>query len=228
VIILNNSHRCQYELPKWLLEEPIADNAEDISLVYGRGFRDRPKVDYDDGLTDKQWEKKLIEYDEGSSPPSTPTTGSVKRKRSKSYKQNEEEFNDSFDDEVPTPKRKSSGTFPSPSSPSIVISESSPLPPLPHFYAHSNFKKIKINAVAPQPSTPAQRTRGTTKQKTPSSSAKRVKKMASKQPEDADQARLKGLMDTLWETLRKAADDEGRQYSALFFRLPSKKAYQSS
>lgn len=76
--------------------------------MYGRGFRERPKVEYDDGLSDKQWEKKLIEYDEGSSPPSTPTTSS-KRKRSKSYKQTEDDFNESFDDEIPTPKRKSSG-----------------------------------------------------------------------------------------------------------------------
>jgi len=39
------------------LEEPELN--EDISLVYGRGFRERNKVDYNDGLTDKQWERVI-------------------------------------------------------------------------------------------------------------------------------------------------------------------------
>lgn len=81
-----------------------------MTLVYGRGFRDRPKVDYDDGLTDKQWEKKLIEYDEGiSSPssPSTPTPGSAKRKRSKG-KRIEDELSDVEEEDTSSSKRKSS------------------------------------------------------------------------------------------------------------------------
>ena len=71
-------------------------------------------MDYDDGLTDKQWEKKLIEYEEGISSPSSPNTSpsGQKRKRSKG-KRMDEDMADPYavEDEESTPgsKRKANG-----------------------------------------------------------------------------------------------------------------------
>ena len=51
-------------------------------------------------------------------------------------------------------------------------------------------------------------------------------KRAKKNPkEEAEQSNHKTSMDSIWETIRKSTDEEGRQYSVLFFRLPSKKEY---
>lgn len=186
----------QFELPSWLLEEPVVGSVDDMTLVYGRGFRDRPKVDYDDGLTDKQWEKKLIEYDEGISSPSTPSTpppgGSQKRKRSKG-RRNEDELSDIEEEETPNSKRKSSCM---------------------QSCCSSDFELTRLTASTP-------RTRGSAKQKSTPSSTKRAKKNPK---EDASNTNIKA-MDTVWDIVRKATDEEGRQYSALFFRLPSKKEY---
>jgi len=44
------------ELPEWLKRDPDLD--ED-NVQYGRGFRERPEVVYDDQLTDKQFQKSL-------------------------------------------------------------------------------------------------------------------------------------------------------------------------
>jgi hypothetical protein len=47
------------ELPEWMLSEESVLEETDLSL-YGRGLRQRPTVNYDDGLSDNQWAKVWI------------------------------------------------------------------------------------------------------------------------------------------------------------------------
>lgn len=186
-----SSFYTQGELPKWLMEEPDV-GTDDLSLVYGRGFRERPKVDYDDGLTDKQWEKKISEYEDSIS--------LNKRKRSRGSKQDEDtedgfEEEEEEDDSRETPSKRR-GTI-------LVV-----------------YLVLLLMKPAATPTTP--RTRSTNKPKTPKSSVRGKKPRIEQSAEQVD---VKTRMDGVWDVVRKAADSEGRRYSELFFKLPTKKEY---
>jgi len=73
----------EYELPEWMKYD-LDSFKEDITAIYGRGMRERREIEYDDGLSEIQFDRMLAGED-------------VKKKRKKKRDQEDSEDNENSD-----------------------------------------------------------------------------------------------------------------------------------